>query len=251
MNQKNAPAPGATKCRDCPLRKMKRFRDFNQAELAFVTRFKSGELSVAPKATVMAEGAPSPHLFTVLSGWGFRYKFLEDGRRQVLNYVMPGDLAGLQGSLMGEMQHSVETLTPMTLCVFERAEIMELFRSHPELAYDITWIAAREEQMLDEHLLSVGRRSALERASYLLAFLYRRAQATGLLKASRRTLPITQTHIADTLGLSLVHTNKTLRKLARRGLIQWHDSGCDVRDDKALAAIAKWEDGFQPQRPFI
>ena len=97
-------------------------------------------------STVLVEGNHSAHLYTVLSGWGFRYKLLPDGRRQILNFVMPGDLIGLQGSLMGEMQHSVEALSPMLLCVFERDNLFELYRNHPGLAFDITWIASREEQ---------------------------------------------------------------------------------------------------------
>jgi CRP/FNR family transcriptional regulator, anaerobic regulatory protein len=240
-----------TKCQACPLRGVDRFREFTNAELAFVTSFKTGELSVESRATILSEGTQAPHLFTVLSGWGFRYKILDDGRRQILNYIMPGDLVGLQGSLMGEMQHSVEALSPMTLCVFERSRLMELFSGYPALGYDLTWIAAREEQILDEHLLSIGRRSALERASYLLAFLFRRARSVNLLGSTRRILPITQQHVADTLGLSIVHTNKTLRKIAGRGLIRWLDRGCEVLDDKALVAIAHWHGVFEPERPFI
>ena len=243
--------PNVTKCRNCPLRKRERFRDFTATELSFVQSFKTGELAIAKGATILSEGSPSPHLYTVLSGWGFRYKFLEDGRRQILNYVMPGDIVGLQGSLMEKMQHSVEALGPMTLCVFERTRLMELYRNHSELAYDLTWIAAREEQMLDEHLLSVGRRTALERSAYLLAFLYRRARAVELLAPAKRLLPITQSHVADTLGLSVVHTNKTLRKIARRGLVRWVDRGCEVLDDDALVTIANWSGDFEAERPFI
>jgi CRP-like cAMP-binding protein len=152
------------------LRPLKIFREFEPEELAFVSRFKKGELTVDKGATVLVEGNHSPHLYTVLSGWGFRYKLMSDGRRQILNYIMPGDLIGLQGSMMTEMQHSVEALSSMLLCVFQREQLPELYRNHPGLGYDLTWIAAREEQMLDENLLSVGRRTALERASYLSAF---------------------------------------------------------------------------------
>src|SRR5690349_20044448 len=94
-------------CEKCPLRAMETFRDFTKEELAFVSRLKRGELAVDKGATVLMEGHHSAHLYTVLSGWAFRYKLLPDGRRQILNYMMPGDLVGLQGSLLGEMQHSV------------------------------------------------------------------------------------------------------------------------------------------------
>lgn len=216
-----------------------------------MSRFKKGELAVERGATVLVEGSHSAHLYTVLSGWGFRYKLLSDGRRQILNYTMPGDLIGLQGSVMGEMQHSVEALSPMLLCVFERGELHGLYRNYPELAYDITWLASREERMLDENLLSVGRRSALERCAYLIAFLYARAKDVGLAAGKSLTIPITQQHVADTLGLSLVHTNKTIRKLANRGLLRWRDRGCEVHDIEALKELAHWEGPGDEHRPLV
>jgi len=238
-------------CTQCPLRKRAVFRPFEQDELAFISRFKSGELSVDQGATVLVEGSHSAHLYTALSGWGFRYKLMTDGRRQILNYVMPGDLIGLQGSLMDEMSHSVEALSPMLLCVFERDHLFELYRNHPGLAYDITWLASREEQMLDENLLSLGRRTAMERAAYLIAFIAGRAETVGLNDSNPPEIPITQQHIADTLGLSLVHTNKTLRKLVQRHLISWRERGCAVRDMQGLLDLARWEGMKETVRPLV
>ncbi len=238
-------------CHLCPLLRQPNYRKLGQKELEFVSEFKRGELSVDRGATVLVEGTRNPHLYTVLTGWGFRYKLLEDGRRQIVNYVLPGDLIGLQGSLMGEMQHSVETLSPMILCVFERGKLMSLYREHPELGYDLTWLAAREESILDEHLLSVGRRTAVERLSYLLAFLVDRARAAGIADGSPPLLPITQTHVADTLGLSLVHTNKTIRKLVDRQLLRWVERGCEVIDGEGLARLARWDGHRERIRPFL
>lgn len=239
-----------TPCQQCPLRGLSIFRDFSAKELDFVSQFKSGELSSERGATILVEGMHSAHLFTVLSGWAFRYKLLPDGRRQIMNYLLPGDLIGLQGSLMGEMDHSVEALTPVTLCVFERSKLERLFERHASLAYDLTWIAAHEERILDEHLLSIGRRSALERTAYLLSFIHQRARSAGG-NGGRRIIPITQQHVADTLGLSLVHTNKTLRKLADRKLMRWQDKGCEILDGDALLALAGWEGLSKQPRPFI
>ena len=240
-----------TPCRQCPLAGLCDFRALSEDEVAFMTSFKTGELNVDARTTLIEEGTHSVHLFTVLSGWSFRFKTLEDGRRQILNYVLPGDLIGLQGALMREMQHSVETLTPATLCVFQRDRLHELYAEYPSLAFDVTWLAAREEMLLDEHLLSIGRRTALERTAYLLAYLGKRAVSVGLSTADDITLPLTQQHIADTLGLSLVHTNKTLRKLGDRGLVLWRDRVCHVRDIDKLAQIAGWEVSLDTSRPFI
>lgn len=230
---------------------MTQFRAFTPEELRFVSGFKRGELVAEPGAVILAEGAHSAQLFTLLSGWAFRFKTLEDGRRQILNYCLPGDLIGLQGSVIGAMEHSVEALSPTVLCVFQRDRLAELFRNHPGLSFDVTWLASREERMLDENLLSVGRRSAIERAAYLVAFLYQRAAAVGLVEQKALLIPITQQHVADTLGLSIVHTNKTLRKLIDRELIRWHDRACEVLDPAGLMDIAGWSGPPETRRPLI
>jgi CRP-like cAMP-binding protein len=238
-------------CEQCPLRALAQFRAFSPEELRFVSSFKRGELVAEPGSMILAEGAHSAQLFTLLSGWAFRYKMLEDGRRQILNYCLPGDLIGLQGSVIGAMEHSVEALSASVLCVFQRDRLSDLYRGHPGLGFDVTWLASREERMLDENLLSVGRRTALERAAYLVAFLYQRAASVGLVGNAPLLIPISQQHVADTLGLSIVHTNKTLRKLAGRGLIRWHDRACEVLDPAALRDLAGWSGPPDARRPLI
>ncbi|MDB5527599.1 MAG: Crp/Fnr family transcriptional regulator [Devosia sp.] len=246
------PSPGRrVPCEECPLRAMPHFRAFEPAELKFISSFKAGELQAETGTTLLAEGAHSAHMYTLLSGWAFRYKTLPDGRRQILNYMLPGDLLGLQGSIIGEMEHSVEALSPVVLCVFQRDRLDELFRNHPGLGFDITWLASREERMLDDHLLSLGRRTAMERAAYLIAFLHQRAAAVGLDGSRTLHIPISQSHVADTLGLSIVHTNKTLRKLADRKLIRWHDRACEVLDVDGLMQIAEWDGLPERKRPLI
>jgi CRP-like cAMP-binding protein len=230
---------------------MSHFRAFTPDELKFVSGFKRGELVAEPGAMILSEGAHSAQLFTLLSGWAFRFKTLEDGRRQILNYSLPGDLLGLQGSIIGAMDHSIEALSPVVLCVFQRDRVSELFRSQPGLSFDVTWLASREERMLDENLLSVGRRSALERAAYLIAFLYKRATAVGLTEHKSLLIPISQQHVADTLGLSIVHTNKTLKKLSERKLIIWHDRACEVLDVDGLMEVAGWDGLPEQRRPLI
>ena len=230
---------------------MTQFRAFAPEELKFISSFKRGELVAETGSMILAEGAHSAQLFTLLSGWAFRYKTLEDGRRQILNYCLPGDLIGLQGSVIGAMDHSVEALTPAVLCVFQRDRLPELFKNHPGLSFDVTWLASREERMLDENLLSLGRRTALERAAYLVAFLYQRAATVGLTDQKALLIPISQQHVADTLGLSIVHTNKTLKKLADRKMIRWHDRVCEVLDPDGLMELSGWTGLPEARRPLI
>jgi CRP/FNR family transcriptional regulator, anaerobic regulatory protein len=238
-------------CEQCPLRKQSHFRSFSRDELAFMKAFKTGELRVEAGATIFAEKSLNLNLYTVLEGSGFRYKMLEDGRRQILNVLLPGDLVGLQGTLSGEMEHSVEALSSMTLCAFDRSRLNTLFQSHDGLAYDLTWIAAREERLLDENLLSIGRRTAIERIAYVLAAIHHRAKPAGLTNGATVNIPMTQQHLADTLGLSLVHTNKTLAKLVRRGAARWLDRGYDCLDPDLLARIGGWRPPPEAARPFL
>jgi CRP/FNR family transcriptional regulator, anaerobic regulatory protein len=251
MKKPAASAAWRYPCTKCPLRPLKTFRKFEPAELEFMLSFKTGELAVDPGTTILSEGSESPHLYTVLSGWGFRYKLLDDGRRQILNFILPGDLIGIQGSLLAKMEHSVEALTGMLLCVFQRSRLWDLYQNQPGLAFDVTWLAAREEQMLDEHLLSIGQRTAEERAAYLLLFLFTRAEARGLTRGNRISFPFTQPHIADTLGLSLVHTNRILNRLERQKLLTLHKRELELIDRKRLAKIARWETPPERPRPFI
>ncbi|HEY4143266.1 MAG TPA: Crp/Fnr family transcriptional regulator [Pseudolabrys sp.] len=240
-----------TPCEQCPLRKRPSLREFTADELAFVKQFKINELRVEPGTSFLRVGATSEHLYTVLSGWAFRYKMLDDGRRQILNYALPADMVGLQGALMHEMEHSVEALTPLTLCVFPRAKLWDLYSKFPSLAFDITWLAAREEQLIDEQLVNLGRRTALERTAYLLLHLYVRAEEAGMVKDGTIQFPFTQQHLADTLGMSLVHTNKTLKRLMMSNAIRWKDRMFEMVDRAALMKIAGDEIAPHAGRPFI
>ncbi len=240
-----------TPCEQCWLRKRTSLRKFTPEELAFVKRLKADELHVEAGASFLRQGTSNEYLYTVLHGWAFRYKMLDDGRRQILNYALPADLVGLQGTLMREMEHSVEALTPLTLCVFPRAKLWELYSQFPSLAFDITWLASREEQLVDEHLVSLGRRTALERTAFLLLHLFARAEEASLTKNGTIQFPFTQQHLADTLGMSLVHTNKTLRRILTTGAIRWKDRQFEMVDRKALAAIAGDDVTLRQERPFI
>jgi CRP-like cAMP-binding protein len=238
-------------CTACPLRKLSRFREFTEEELAFVLDLKRGELSVERGAAIVMEKSASPHLYTVLSGWGFRYKTLPDGRRQILNYILPGDFIGLQTSVFEMMDHGIESLTDMLLCVFPRDRLLDVYRKCPSLGFDITWLAARQERLLDDNLLSVGRRTARERMAFIFLYFYRRAEEAGMVQGKKLRLPVTQQQLADTLGLSLVHTNRTLGKLRTTGCVRWGDGLLEIIDVERLIGIAGSDFATDHLRPFI
>lgn len=240
-----------TPCEQCPLRRRPNLREFAPDELAFVRQLKANELHVESGTSFLREGTQSEHLYTVLHGWAFRYKMLDDGRRQILNYALPADMVGLQGTLMHEMEHSVEALTPLTLCVFPRNKLWDLYTRFPSLAFDVTWLAAHEERLIDEYLVSLGRRTALERTAFLLLHLYVRAEECGLAKDGAVQFPFTQQHLADTLGMSLVHTNKTLKRLYATNAVRWKGRVFELRNREMLASLAGQDVVPHLPRPFI
>ncbi len=234
-------------CDNCGLRKLDAFTPVTHDQLQYIEAFRIGTSQVDAGGTVIYERSPNGKLFTVYSGWAFRYKTLSDGRRQILNFLLPGDFIGLQQEFADGAMHGVEAITGVALCVFPRDGLLELFRDYPNLGFDVTWLAAREEGMVDDALLSAGRRTAAESVAMLLMHLYRRVQRLGLEhpddgEGASIDFPINQQHIADALGLSLVHTNKTLRRLQKLGLHEIRDGRLRLRNTRALERIADYYD---------
>lgn len=241
----------ATQCRYCPLQRKDLFVRMSKDDLEFMQKFKAGELTVEPGTPILMEGSNAPQLFTALSGMGIRDKMLENGERQVLNFVFPGDFIGLQAGVLGKMGHSVEARTHMRLCVFNRSEFWNFFKSNPERAFDVTWLAAIEEHFLGETLATVGQRTAIQAISWALIKIFQRGEALGMVTNNQMELPYTQRDMADALGLSLVHTNKTLGKLKDRQLASWSDRMLQINDLQSLADIAIMTLEKPAKRPFL
>ena len=243
----------ARACRDCPLRPLPLFMAHSDEELALVQSLKKRELTLHAGATLIDEGQIDAPLFTLLHGWAFRFKTLSDGRRQILNFLLAGDFIGVQQKMGDGAAHGVVTLTDAVFCVFQRDALWAMHREQPTMGFNVTWLTAHEESVVDETLLSVGRRSAEERIATLLVLLWKRAAALQADKgAGGVPFPLTQQHLADALGLSLVHTNKTLRKLERRGLHAVVDGRLHLRDVHAMVRLADvYGDGKPPLRPLV
>ena len=241
----------AQSCETCPLQKRSMFKELTRDEIRFMNRFKVGELTVDPGTPILMEGSNSPQLYTVFDGMGLRHKSTPSGDRQVLNFIFPGDFIGLQAGIMGEMGHSVEATTRMRLCVFDRSNVWTLFKSHPARAYDLSWIAAVEEHFMGETLLTMGQRSAEAKIAWALLRIFQRGRALGLVRNDAMPLPYRQHDLADALGLSLVHTNKTLARLRTRQLLNWSEGTLTVHDMKKLAEVAEAEIEPEMRRPIL
>ena len=242
----------ATPCDACSLRAREGFKPLGGAELDFIETLRSRELQRDAGETLLREGQTTGELYTLRAGWAFRYRSLPDGRRQILNFLLPGDFIGLQAEMAGKLPHGVEALTPLRLCAFPRDGLWEVYRRFPGLGYDLTWLSAHEELIVDENLVSVGRRSALERIAMLLVHLYKRARSVGEEgEDGAIVFPLNQQHIADALGLSLVHTNRSLRRLQALGLHQIAAGRLRLLRVDALQRLAEYHALPLHSRPLI
>jgi CRP-like cAMP-binding protein len=215
LTRTSAPA-----CVSCALRPRPAFAVKSPKEVEWTQKTRSGNHRVPAGGELFRAGEEDMELYTLYSGWAFRHRTLPDGRRQILNVFLPGDLIGFQASMLSAADHSVEALTDIELCVFPRKRVWRIFVDMPELAYQLAWLGAREEGMVDDNLTAVGQLSAAERMASMIVGLFKRAQSLGLTEDGAFDFPLRREHMADALGLSLVHTTKTWSALRKAGLFE-------------------------------
>jgi CRP-like cAMP-binding protein len=238
-------------CFECNLRACGLFKPVTSDELARINDIKRAHLALQAGTEIIRANDESFELYTLYSGWAFRFKILPDGRRQILNFLLPGDLLGLQAAMFEASRHGIEALTDVELCELPRNKMWELFGQMPQLAFDVTWLGSHEESYVDENLTSAGRRSAAERIAALIVMLYKRANELTFVSDGTFTFPLSQQHIADALGLSLVHTNKTLARLRRLGMFTQANGSLTLTNPRVLERIAQYFDEEVAQRPLI
>jgi CRP-like cAMP-binding protein len=183
---------------------------------------------------LVSEGERPERVHIVLSGWLCRYKTLEDGRRQIVNLVLPGELCDSHAYLLSRMDHSIGTLTPVVYSEIERERFDELTASDQTLAEALWCGALADNSIQREWVLNIGRRVALERVAHLLCEIVERLRPVGLWDGKSCAFPITQMDLADATGLSVVHLNRTLQELRASGLIILRERLLTIHDLDAL-----------------
>jgi CRP-like cAMP-binding protein len=238
-------------CHECNLRACGLFKPLTGEELASIQEIKSAHLQMTAGSEIIRIGDTAPEVYTLYAGWAFRYKMLPDGRRQILAFLLPGDLLGLQAAMFDAALFGIEALTDVELCVLPRQKLWGVFGKMPALAFDVAWLGSRSESFVDENLTSVGRRTASERVAALIVTIYKRAMMLGMVDNQTFAFPLTQQHIADALGLSLVHTNKTLARLRRMGMFKQPNGMMTLVNPRVLERVAQHFDDDVPMRPLI
>lgn len=239
-------------CRDCTIRQIALFHPLSEGELERVSIVRNGQRLLQGNEVLCAEGKRSTEAYTLYEGWVMRLKSLEDGRRQILSFALPGDLLCFHPNLDTPLRHGVQALTAARVCAFPKRQLLEVFRLFPELALRMSWIASRDEVRNHEHLMSLGRRPARERLAHLFLELYHRllAREPGL-EGRSVTLPLRQEHIADAIGLTTIHVSRTLKSLREDGLLEYHTGRLTLFDRPALVELTGYREDLQEPRSLL
>lgn len=201
-------------------------------------------VTVRQRRDLIREGDRPRGVSLILDGWAFRYKTLEDGRRQIIAFYLPGDLCDLHGYILREMDHSVGALTPVKYVEISRERIEGLETNGPRLAEALWWHTLTTAAIQREWTVNLGQRDALERLAHLFCELFFRLRAVGLVDGHRCEIPLTQTDLAEATGMTPVHVNRMVQELRARGLIRWKGREFDVIDLDGLCEVAMFNAGY-------
>jgi CRP-like cAMP-binding protein len=222
-------------------RKLGRFVSFTEDELRGLQQLEEPRQKVEAHTELTFEGQARQDCYVLLEGWAAGYKLLPDGKRQIINFSIPGDFLGLRSFLLRAADHSVVTLTEAWVSRFEQQRILEILENLPRVGTAILWALSREEAIVVEHLVDIGRRGAIERLAHLLLELGERLRIVGLGGDGGYPCPLTQEALADALGLTPIYVNRILRQLRERRLVSLNRRQLVVHDLAGLRELAEFD----------
>lgn len=228
--------------------------DTRLARLRFVSDQERVALARAPVTVrsltagdeLIREDSSPENLYLLTAGWAYRYLTTRNGSRQIPALIVPGGICNLDNLLFERSDFGVRALTKATVLVLPREQAVSLAANHPGVGRAFTWLALAENAILGQWAVGLGRRSATERLAHLLCELSIRLGAGDAGEVSFE-LPLTQELIADTLGLTAVHVNRTLQQLRADGLVVTAGRMVTIPDLGRLQALADFDPGYLRQ----
>jgi CRP-like cAMP-binding protein len=211
-------------------------------DLDSLLRLIEADVVIEKRRDVVVDGYEYRKLCFVENGFAARYKLLRNGKRQIVNLVLPGDVVGLPSSFLERAHYSVTAVTDLKLQVSSINAYVDLCYKRPQFALVLSWLAMQEAISCAEHAISTGRRTPVERLAHFLLEIYWRLALVGLASKSRFDLPFSQEVMSDALGLSVPHLNRTLAKLRMDGLIDINGRCVEFADLESLEILGH----FQP-----
>lgn len=202
------------------IRKLEQFVRLSPSDRAILLRGSTDRVrKFGPRADITREGDKPRDVHLILSGWACRYKQLEDGRRQIVSFFLPGDMCDLNVFILKEMDHSIGTITDVSVADLSREFFDEITAGYPRVATALWWETLVNVAIQREWTMNLGQRTASERMAHLLCELFFRLRLAGLTEGNSCEFPLTQADLADATGLSKVHVNRTLQELRAAELV--------------------------------
>ncbi len=200
-------------------------------------RYRSDEM-------IVSAGEELNNSMLLLDGWLARCKDLPGGERQVTELHVAGDFADLHGFTLKRLDHDVMTMSEVTVAVVPHERLHELSDKHPRLGR-VYWFATNIDAAIHrEWALSLGQRSALSRMAHLFCELYARLDVVGRTKSGGYDFPLTQRELSECLGLTVVHANRTIQELRRRGLVELENRRLTIVDRRGLEGVAQFDPAY-------
>ena len=229
------------------VRKLSNFVRLSPDELDCLMELQSNRQNIARSTDVVHEGQTGHDAYILQQGWAYSYKLLPDGGRQVINFSVPGDFMGLRSALLRTSDHSFASIDDAVVSRFSVKRMISVFSQFPRVGAGVLWAVSRDEAMLVEHLVGVGRRSAIERVAHFFLELGDRLQLVGMASETHFECPLNQYLLADALGLTAIHINRVLRQLREQGLITLKQHHVVITDVKGLKELAGYESDYLDQ----
>lgn len=225
-------------------RKLSAFIDLDDRDRAAIESLCTHEISLEARRTLIREGERPNDVYLLLEGWACRYKLTPDGSRQILAYLIPGDLCDIHIFILKTMDHTLVTMNPARVAVIPRETILEVMANHPRIERALWWATLVDEAVLREWLVNLGQHDAYKRVAHLFCELWMRMRAVGLVEEGQFSLPLTQEELADTVGLTSVHVNRTLQRMRAEGLISLEHRQLTIPDPRELIRAAEFQANY-------
>lgn len=225
-------------------RKLSAFVALSEAEYAVLSALHQRRRTFVEGRDLVYQGQSEQAAYILISGWACSSKNLPDGGRQIIDVQIPGDFLGLRSVLLHTSDHTIEPIVDIQVSEVLAGDLLDAFARTPRLAAAVLWAASRDEAMVVEHLVDLGRRSAVERMAHFLLELGMRLEMVGMGDRTGYDCPLTQYHLADALGLSAVHVNRVLRKLREDGLATFREGRVRFDDYVQLCAVAEFDGSY-------
>jgi CRP-like cAMP-binding protein len=229
------------------IHKLERLAVLSDIEKQTLERAVARTRDLPPGVNLIQAGERPRDCTLLLEGWACRYKLLPQGKRQIMGFVIPGDLCDLNGLVIGSMDHSISTLTAAKVALIPRNALLGIMDDHPAIGRALWQETLADASIAREWVVNVGARTAYERIAHLLCEMGLRLQAAGQGDGSRFEFPVTQVDLADATGMTNVHVNRTLQEMRSDGLITWTGSEVMIPDWERLQEVGT----FSPDYLFI